>query len=151
MPAHHPKGQDHTACPTGPRHTQKARRIPCVPFPPPRSQTLGRETQQRKGMKPYELTRSSRTAENGEERSNSAHSAAERPDLPQHATQGGHVPPFNHTNPPEHRGVRKASSGNAYPHSRARAVEAWAGAHTQRTRGGRGMLPSPRTALTSPT
>ena len=125
--------------------THKKRAESPVTLPPPRCPTLRRETQQRKGMMPYELTCSSRTAENGEEGSNSAHPAAKRPDLPLHTTGGGHVPPFNHTNPPQRRGVHKASSGNAYTHSRARAVEAWTGAHAPRIPGGGGLLPSPRT------
>ena len=48
VPAPHPKGQDHTACPTGPRHKQKARRIPCVLSPRPDAQHWSEKPSKRK-------------------------------------------------------------------------------------------------------
>ena len=115
--------------PHGSQAQTESAQNPLCPFPPPRRPTLERETQQKKGMKPYELTRSSRTAENGEERSNSAHSAAERPAYPSTLPKGDmchpstmptHQPTFNTL----HFTSVTCTLQHSYPHTSQMSPEA---------------------------
>ena len=93
MPAHYPKSQDPPPAPRAPG-THRKGADPLCPFRRSDAKRWGVKAQQRKRNDASALFSLLSSAENGEEGSNSVHPATERPNLPRHRTQGGHVPPF---------------------------------------------------------
>ena len=147
MPAHHPNGQDPTACPAGPRRTHRKRaKHPLCPFPPPRRPTLGREIQQRQGQMSYALTRSSQTEKKGGEESHSAILWRKVPTHPCASPEGAWATLRPHQPTATPRRTRSLSRQSIHP--RAHAQYRLGRVHILHTLGVAGGA---RTTLTSPT